>query len=116
MRAGKLQHRVTIAQKSAILDDVGEERTTWTGVAVVWAAIEPVQSRLAETATQAKARGQQRVRIRMRYQPSLVIDSGIHRIEWMDGQGTLHIYDVEEVVHKLTGRRELHLYGNEVLD
>lgn len=45
MRSGRLSERITIQQKSVTRDTVGAEVITWSTVATVWAAVEPLRGR-----------------------------------------------------------------------
>lgn len=68
MRAGKLNHRVTIEQLvvgSPSVTAIGEPDATWTTFATVWAGIEPLRTRelIAAQAVQSETTGT----IRMRY-------------------------------------------------
>lgn len=66
MRAGELRHRVTIQQKSVTRDSYGAEVITWTDVATVWAAVEPLRGREFLEAKQIQSETAYRVRIRHR--------------------------------------------------
>lgn len=41
IRAGQLSRRITLQQQSPSVDTYGQQITTWTDVATVWASIEP---------------------------------------------------------------------------
>jgi SPP1 family predicted phage head-tail adaptor len=41
LRAGTLRHRITVQRRSSAVDSFGQQTTTWTTVATVWASIEP---------------------------------------------------------------------------
>lgn len=41
IRAGQLSRRITIQQQSPSVDSFGQQVSTWTDVATVWASIEP---------------------------------------------------------------------------
>ena len=45
MRSGDLRHRVTIQSRSTSQDSFGQELTTWSDVATVWAAVVPLTGR-----------------------------------------------------------------------
>lgn len=69
MRAGQLRHRITIESPSASQDTFGEETpVTWTELATVWAASEPISGneRYIEAAAQLLAEATIRFRIRYR--------------------------------------------------
>lgn len=66
MQAGKLRHRVTIQQKTTTQDPEGMTTETWTNVATVWAAVEPLKGREYFQAQAVNAEVTTRVRIRYR--------------------------------------------------
>ncbi len=66
MRAGDLRHRVTIQQLTTTRDAEGVTTETWTNVATVWAAVEPLQGREYFQAQAVNAEVTTRVRIRYR--------------------------------------------------
>ncbi len=45
MHAGRLNRRITLQRKTGATDSYGAEIATWTDVATVWAAIEPLSGR-----------------------------------------------------------------------
>lgn len=107
MEAGKLRHRVTIQDKTVTQDAYGAEVITWTTVATVWAAVEPLAGRefLEGRALDAEVS----TRIRIRYRTGLVMHPEM-RVVWGS-----HTYDVAAVIEKRSERREIHLMGQEVL-
>lgn len=64
MQAGKLRHRVTLQSPAGSRDAVGERTTTWTSVHTCWASVEPVTSREAFIAAQAREELTHRVTVR----------------------------------------------------
>ena len=66
MRAGDLRHRVTIQRLVGTRDSYGEVQGSWTDVATVWAAVEPLRGREFLEAQMAQAAATIRVRIRYR--------------------------------------------------
>ena len=105
MRAGRLRHRVTLQRKVVTRDAYGGEVITWTDVATVWAAVEPLRGRELEAAAQAGA--ELSARIVMRYRSDVVPE---WRVAW-DG----HVYDIEAVVDVDGRHRTLELRCREVL-
>lgn len=63
MKAGKKRHLVQLQSPAGSRDAVGERVTTWTTVASVWAAIEPIGARELFAAAQAQAATTHRVRV-----------------------------------------------------
>ncbi len=105
MRAGQLRHRVTIQQKIISQNSFGEEVVTWSDVATVWAAVEPLRGQEFIEARQAEA--EITARIRMRYRSDVRPDM---RVVW----GT-HTYDVLAVIDVAGRGRELQLMCREIV-
>lgn len=66
MRAARLRHRVTIQQPVVAVNGYGERITTWSTVATVWAAVEPLRGREFFDAEQVQAEISHRVIMRYR--------------------------------------------------
>lgn len=64
MRAGSLTERVAVEEPLTTQDDTGEEITTWSPVASVWGAVEPLTGREKLQAGQVGATMDTRFRIR----------------------------------------------------
>lgn len=66
MQAGKLSHRIKLQQMTGAggQDSTGQPQETWTDVAEVWAAVEPIRGREYFAAQQVNAETTHRVRIR----------------------------------------------------
>jgi len=62
--AGKLRHRVTLQQPGGTRDAVGERATTWTNIATVWAAVEPLSTSQLAAAAQLQTDASIRVTVR----------------------------------------------------
>lgn len=94
MEAGKLDRRITIERFTATTDEVGGETQAWTGVAEVWAAVEPISDgerwRAAEVAASVTTR------FRIRWGQGVTVEDRIG----YDGR-TYDIVGVKEI-----GRRE----------
>lgn len=103
MRAGTLRQRVTIQDKSVVRDTYGAETITWTEVATVWAAVEPLQGREYLEARQTTAEVSTRIRIRYRsgITPEMRVEFGTRVYE------ILAVIDVKEL------DREIHLMSRE---
>ena len=105
MKAGPLRQRVTIQEKSASQNTYGEEVITWTDLATVWAAVEPLTGREFLEGKQITAEVSTRIRIRYR--------SGITpemRVEF----GSI-VYDIHSIIHLEEREREIHLICQEIL-
>lgn len=97
MQAGKLRHRVTIEYGLEIPDTFGEVDKTWTTLATVWGAVEPLSGR---EAIQAKQEGSDvTTRIRIRYRDDV---NEMCRVKW----GSRY-YDINSVVSLNERDREL---------
>ncbi len=64
MNAGRLRHRIRIQTPTAARNGYGEQIITWTTLATVWAAVEPLRGRELYDAEQVQAEISHRVRIR----------------------------------------------------
>ena len=105
MRAGELRHRVTIKSKGASRDTFGQETITWTTVATVWAAVEPLSGREYLAGAQLEAAVDTRVRIRY-------LAGVVPEMQVVYGS---HTYNLLSVVHVGENRREMQLMCQEVL-
>lgn len=106
MKAGDLRHRVTIEEKSVVRDGYGGEEITWSTVATVWAAVEPLRGREFLEGHSLEAAVDTRIRIRYRsgLLPSM-------RVTWGS-----HAYDVQAVLEIQSKRREIHLMCGEIVE
>jgi SPP1 family predicted phage head-tail adaptor len=66
MMAGALRHRVAIEQVAATGDGYGGRTESWTVLATVWAAVEPLSGREYFQAQQAQAKVTHKVTMRYR--------------------------------------------------
>lgn len=66
MRAGELRHPLTLQQATDVQNTRGEAIPTWSDVADVWGAIEPLSGREGFAANQMYASATHRIRIRYR--------------------------------------------------
>jgi SPP1 family predicted phage head-tail adaptor len=64
--SGDMRERVTIQQRAAGVDALGQPSTTWEDVAEVWAAVQPLRGREFFAAGQTQSPVDVRVRIRHR--------------------------------------------------
>lgn len=106
MRAGTLRHRVAIEQlvaNSPTQNAGGEMDETWTNVATVWAAVEPLKGRefLAAQQVNSEVTGTIRIRHRAGVTPKMRCVFGTRN------------YDVLAVVNPDERSRELVLYVRE---
>lgn len=106
MRAGQLRQRVTIQEKDVTRDTHGAEEITWTDLATVWAAVEPLTGREWIEGRQETAGVSTRIRIRYR--------SGITpemRVSFGD-----ITFNILSVIHVQERERELHLMCREIVE
>jgi SPP1 family predicted phage head-tail adaptor len=80
MRASTLRHRVTIQQRSASTDALGQPTTEWTDVATVWADVSPLSGRELLAAQAARAQVNGTVTIRYQRQFSDPVQMAARRI------------------------------------
>jgi len=66
MQSGTLRHRITLQTFTTAPDSYGEPIKTWSDLATVWAAVEPLTGREYFQAQQTHAEVTYRVRIRYR--------------------------------------------------
>lgn len=64
--AGDLCERITLQQRAAGVDSLGQESTTWSAVATVWARVEPLRGREFFAAGQVQSPVDARITIRHR--------------------------------------------------
>jgi SPP1 family predicted phage head-tail adaptor len=100
MNAGKLDQRVTLQALSGGVDEIGQPLPdTWTDVATVWAAVEPLAGR--EYIAAGAMVSAVETRIRLRYRPGVVSSMRV-----IHGDT---VYGIEAVIHVKSARRELQL-------
>jgi SPP1 family predicted phage head-tail adaptor len=95
MRAGTLDRRITIEQRSLSQDAYGQDTATWSEWATVWAQKRPKTGREYFEAHQERAEAEVVWRIRHR--------DGVKAGEMRVNDGD-HTYDIESVIEM--GRRE----------
>lgn len=66
MRIGDLRHRIVLQKKEITEDELKQQSETWTDIATVWAAIEPISGRAYFEAKQINAENSTRITIRYR--------------------------------------------------
>lgn len=105
MRAGELRQRITIQSKTVVQNSFGEEDITWTDLATVWAAVEPLRGREFLDGRMITAEITTRIRIRK-------MDGISPEMRVVFGS---KIYDVIAVVHVEEREREIHLMCQEIV-
>lgn len=105
MEAGKLRNRVAIQQKSVTRDAFGAEVVTWSTVATVWGAVEPMRGQ--EFLESQRLGADVDTRIRIRYRSGLT--------PAMRATFGAHVYDIKSVIHVQERKREVQLMCREVL-
>lgn len=106
MRIGELRHRITIQYKVTVIDAYGGETITWTDYLTCWGAVEPLSGR--EFLEGRRLENEIGHRIRIRYRAGLTPSM---RVSWDD-----RIFDIESVLERSSGRRELWLMCRELVD
>lgn len=90
MHAGKLNHRVTIQQRSTTRDPaMGSEIVGWADVVTVWAQFDPIRGREYYSAKQEQA--ETVARFRIRYRSDIVTEMRVV----FGGK----FYDIEDVIN-----------------
>jgi SPP1 family predicted phage head-tail adaptor len=102
MRAGLIKKRVQIDEPLTVQNTTGEEITTWSEVATVWASIEPIRGR--EALLNGLNAAQMDTRIRCRWSPDLDEMDTEWRIRYKE-----QVFDLISIAHIMTGRRELEI-------
>jgi SPP1 family predicted phage head-tail adaptor len=104
MNPGSLRNRVTIEAKGGTVDGLGGRDVVWTGVATVWANVEPLEGSEATRAMQQGIRQPHRIRMR-----------------WRDGVRTSQrltmddrVFNIRSVVDVDLRHRELEIVAEEV--
>src|SRR5512139_3604851 len=97
MRAGLMRERITLKYKAVAQNGFGEEIITWTPLATVWAAVEPLQGREFLEGQSLDAEVSTRVRLRFR--------SGV--VPEMRAIHETHTYEVKSVINSFERKREL---------
>lgn len=106
MRAGKLRHRVTIKARNDTQNDTGEAVASWTEVATVWAAVEPLRGR--ELLTAQSINSEVTGTIRMRYRAGIEAS--------MRAEYAGKVYNIVAVVNPDERNIELLLYTSQGLN
>lgn len=106
MNAGELRERVTIERESESRSDSGEVLMTYTPVATVWAAVEPLRGREYFDAQRVQAEVNHRIRIRYRdgIEPKMRVSMATGRT-----------FDIESAINVRGRDEELHLMCREVV-
>ncbi|BAU27630.1 SPP1 family predicted phage head-tail adaptor [Aneurinibacillus soli] len=104
MNIGRLRHRVMLQSRTTIRNEEGFEDESWTDVATVWAAVEPLRGR--EYFAAAAVNAENTVRIRMRYRLGITPDMRL-----LYG---MRIFEIQSMIDPDERHRELHLMCKEV--
>ena len=89
MRIGRLRHRLTLQRRTSSENAFNEASTSYTTIATVWGAVEPISGREFFAAQQTQSEITHRVTLR--YMPGITADD---RILWMDG-GRERLFDIK---------------------
>lgn len=99
----RLNKRVVIEQQSATTDSYGQPLNTWTEVATVWAAIEPLQGSEYHAASRDNVDVKTRIRVRYR--------AGMDRTMRITYKGTT--FEILDVINPKFANVELQLMCKE---
>lgn len=99
----RLNKRVTIKQLTTTTDEYGQPVDTWTDVATVWAAIEPLRGReyFAAMAEQVDVTTRIRIRYRDGIDRTMIVQYG--NVE----------FEILHIIHPEFAKKELQLMGKE---
>lgn len=97
--AGRLEQRVTLQQRVAGVNALGQASTSWANMVEVWAAVEPLRGREFFAAGQTQSEVTTRITIRYRQGVTSAM-----RVVWR-GQP----YDIREVIEPNGQRQTLEL-------
>lgn len=75
MKIGDLRHRVALQKKEITEDELKQQSETWTDIATVWAAVEPLSGREYFAAEQVNTENS--VKITIRYKKGITTDMRI---------------------------------------
>ena len=103
MRAGTLRQRVELQHYLVKRNEYNEEIKDWQRLAIVWAAVEPMNGN--EQFAGGQIAGSTTVRIRIRWQEGLLVALD-QRIRAIHENRT---YDVQQVIRVHERHREIHL-------
>ena len=93
LSAGTLRKRITLQQQSTSVDTYGQQITTWTDVATVWASIEPSVGR--ELMAAQAVRLDQPTTITMRWQSAFASPKAVAAMRVVYNGRIFNIYSVE---------------------
>jgi len=99
-----LRNRVTIQEKTVTQNTYGEEVITWSDVATVWGAVEPIRG--DEFIAMRREGAELTTRIVIRYRSGVVTEN---RVTFGS-----HTYDIESIIHVEERQREMHLMCREL--
>jgi SPP1 family predicted phage head-tail adaptor len=108
MQPGRLNHRLVLQSRSTTLDSVGGQSTTWTPVATVWAAIQPLSGRdlIAAQASQSEISH----RITLRYQALFADPKAVAALRAVYGS---RIFDIHAAMNQDENNHTLVLMASE---
>lgn len=100
MQAGALRRRVTFEQRVTVQNPDGEPVKSWVAWRTVWASLRPMSGYQYMQASGQAVEAKNLVTMTIRYLP------GIDQ-ERMRVRHVLDIYEIEAVLHRNEGRREM---------
>lgn len=103
-----MKNRIRFESAAKTRDEYGGFSESWTEVATVWAAIEPLNGR--EFFEARTTNEDTTVRFRIRYRPGL--DTDMRIVEPLFGL----IYDIQEIIHVAHEKREMVIMATQTND
>ena len=114
MRAGDLRHRLKIQQRTVGKDSFGQELTTWTTFAEVWAQISPASGSEIFAASQIKAEISHSIRMRWRPELALPTKTMQYRLLYSTKYGD-RFFNITASLNQDERNREILIYAVEGL-
>lgn len=109
MRAGRLRHRLTVQTATISQNAFGEPVQTWTTLATVWGAVEPLRGAERQRAMQVSAT--EEVKIVLRHSATIGGIKPDDRILYGS-----KVYDISAVMNIDERNRELNVMAKEHID
>lgn len=99
INSGQMNQRIILQTRTAGVDALGQESTTWSDTMIIWAHAEPLRGREFFAAGQAQSEVDVRFRVRWRdtITPTM-------RVSWRD-----ELYDIVSIIEPQGGREQLEL-------
>lgn len=111
MRAGRLNRRIILQSPGANRDGSGQDNVTWTTVATVWGAVEPVRGR--ESADAQKIVSEVDVKIIIRHRTDVLPSWRARLSDSATSPATTRTFRIIDVIKPRDGRSVIELMCEE---